>query len=85
MKTKGITIPQTAIDSGYAAMTGRFRALDIQHAVAEALRPLAGDGSFDYGRCRREELEMRVADSLIQRARRAGTIKLLPGSQWQGA
>lgn len=85
MKTKGITIPQAAIDRGNAAMTGSFRAIEIQHAVAGALRPLADEQAFDYGRCDKDELEMRVADSLIQRARRAGTITLQPGNRWQGA
>ena len=82
MKTKGIEIPQAAIDAGNAAMTGRFRAADIQGAVATALRPLADDQSFDYRHHDKDELDMRVADSLIQKARKLGCIEFRIGGFW---
>jgi hypothetical protein len=74
MRIKNTDIPQAAIDAGNAAMTGEFAANQIQAAVSAALR---ADPAFAYHSSRErdmDELDMRVADRLIQNARKDGSI-----------
>jgi hypothetical protein len=82
VKVKNIEIPQAAIDGGRKTMTGRFRASDVQGGVAHALRTLADDQRFDYGAEDKDTVDMRVADRLIQSARRLGEIQFQKGGYW---
>ena len=87
MKYKDIEIPQAALDAGNAAMDGdsqdgKFRSHDIQGAVSRVLRTMEEEKSFDYGVHNKMELDMRVADRLIQKARKQGVIRFNKGSFW---
>lgn len=81
MRIQGTIIPQAAIDAGSKAMVTGFKAIQIQAAVSAALR---ADPDFVYPTKSRsvnanDMLDMRVADSLIQAARRAGRITFAKG------
>ena len=74
MRIKDTEIPQAAIDAGLAAMVTGFTASQIQAAISVALR---ADAGFAYRSTRErdmDELDMRVADRLIQNARKSGAI-----------
>lgn len=77
MKVMGLDIPQAAIDAGNAAMTGDFRLDDVRGAVAGVLRELNADGrddTFDYGIQSKDAVDDRLADRLVQAARKAGRV-----------
>lgn len=87
MHFKNTDIPQTAIDAGQAAMTSKiakadgFVAREIQDAVSRVLRT---DPNFVYPKTTprgMNELDMRVADRMIQKARRLGEISFA-NSRW---
>lgn len=86
MKVMNIDIPQAAIDAGNAAMVDGFRAVDVEGAVAVALHDLYHKAPphehFDYGIQPKDAVHMRLADRLIQKARKAGRIKRVDG-QWR--
>lgn len=75
MRIKNTDIPQAAIDAGLAAMVPGFTAGQIQAAVSVVLR---ADPEFSYPDAskpsRMDGLDLRVADSLIQSARKRGEI-----------
>jgi len=86
MKVMTIEIPQAAIDAGDAAMVDGFKAVDVEGAVAVALHALYYKAPlhehFDYGIQPKDALHMRVADRLIQNARKAVRIERVDG-QWR--
>lgn len=84
MRVMGIEIPQAAIDAGNAAMTGDFRLDDVRGAVAGVLRDLNADGrddTFDYGIQSKDAVDDRLADRLIQAAKKAGRVRR-KGQTW---
>jgi hypothetical protein len=87
MKVNGITIPQAAIDAGNAALTGDFRLEDIRGAVAEVLYELYHTGddhsAFDYGANSKDAIHDRVADRIIQAAKKTGRVWHLGGGRWK--
>lgn len=82
-----LTIPQPAISAGEAALKGEFRLDDVRAAVAGALYDLYHTGSdhseFDYGAINKEVLHDRIADRLMQSAKRKGQITHLGGGRWK--
>lgn len=79
MRIKDTEVPQAAIDAGHAAMVDGFAANQIQAAVSAALR---ADATFAYRNVRdrdMDEFDMRVADRLIQNARKTGAISFAKG------
>lgn len=80
MRIKNIDIPQSALDAGTAAMTDGFTAGRIQAAVSASLR---SNPDFAYpagmNERARDEVDMRVADRLIQNARKSGAIAFAKG------
>jgi len=80
MRIKDTEIPQAAVDAGRAAMVDGFKAHQVQAAVSVALR---ADPGFSYPPSHRKGaddcLDLRVADSLIQSARRSGAISFVKG------
>lgn len=79
MRIKNTDIPQAAVDAGKAAMVDGFAANQIQAAVSAALR---ANASFAYPAATpraMDELDMRVADRLIQKGRQSGEISFAKG------
>ena len=87
MKVKGIEIPQDAIDAANAAITGDFRLEDVRSAVAKVLYELYHTGAdhevFDYGPNNKDEFNDRVADRVLQAAKRTGRVWHLGGGRWK--
>lgn len=86
MKIKDIEIPQAAIDAGNAAMAGEFRLDDVRGAVANVLRTLHFESlqvDFDYGPNTKDEFDDRLADRLLQAAKRRGNVTHLGHGRWQ--
>ena len=74
MKVQGHTITDGVIAAGNAAMSGEFTARDVRHAISRT--------GFDEGRSEDSVLD-RVADRLMQKARKAGLIVAINNKQWR--
>lgn len=86
MKYQGIEIPQSALDAGNAAIAGNFTLDDVRCAVSEILRTLHYDSlqvDFDYGPNVKDVLDDRVADRLIQKAKREGKVRHIGHGRWE--
>lgn len=67
MRVYGKEVTQEQIAAGLAAMTGEFTVSDVEDALERA-------------GC---EYEMRAADRLLQKERKAGRIKFGPDGKWR--
>ncbi|QPQ55553.1 hypothetical protein IC614_02830 [Allosphingosinicella flava] len=81
MKAEGYTFTEEQVNSGLAAMTGQFRASDIENALEQAGVPRSHHLDGRWGGlgvpC------MRGADRLLQRERKAGRITHLGNGIWE--
>jgi len=86
MKVLGIEIPQAAIDAGDKAMVDGFQSCDVAGEVSAVLYDLyhmePPHEHFDYGAQDKDAVHDRVADRLIQNARKAGRIGRV-GGRWK--
>lgn len=87
MIVMNINIPEAAITAGESALKGEFRLDDVREAVAGVLYDLyhtGGDHSqFDYGSANKDVLHDRIADRLMQSAKRKGLINHLGAGRWK--
>lgn len=87
MIVMGISIPQSAVDAGVAAMKGEFELDDVREAVGTVLYDMYYDGvdhsKFDYGVVEKHVMHDRIADRLLQSARKAGGVTKATGRRWK--
>jgi len=79
MRVHGLEIPGNVIAAAQAAMTSPFRLHDVRTAADRA----AADEGMDFGIQHRSSVLDRLADRLIQGARRKNQVEFLGNGQWR--
>ena len=78
MQVHTYEVPESVIAAVQAAMVGTFTASDLTHVAIKAGAPESIPSNSGYGR---EYCANRIADRLIQKARKAGLIDF-KGGKW---